>query len=282
MASHYATVERAIVRLADASPTPDLAALAAEAGMSPTHFQKVFTAWAGVSPKRFAQALALARARRALEAHEDVLAATLAAGLSSPSRLHDLFVTATAMTPGAWRRRGEGLTLRWAWCDSPFGDALVVTSDRGVCALSFACESGRAACFDEVAARWSSARLVEDAAGVRASGGAVFEDGAGPPRVHLHGTPWQLEVWEALLRIPPGAVVSYDGLARALGRPTAARAVAGAVADNVIGWLVPCHRVIRRTGAVSGYRWGPPRKLAMLGVEALAGAGAAEREASAV
>lgn len=275
MPSDYARVERLLGFLAEhAGEQPDLDRLAAEADLSPFHLQRLFTRWVGVSPKKFVQHLTITRAKACLDASASVLDAAHAAGLSGPSRLHDLFVAHAAVTPGEYKRRGEGLTIRWGWADSPFGEALVLTTPRGILGLAFVCgegEAARQACFDDLARRWPNARFVADAAAVRALGAAIFAPrSSDSPRLQLllHGTPWQIQVWEALLRIPPGALVSYESIAAALGAPGAARAVGTAVGDNPIAYLVPCHRVIRKTGAISHYHWGRARKMALIGWEA--------------
>ena len=272
MSSHYHLVERAIHRLVNADEsTPDLDTLASEMGLSSSHFQRVFTEWAGVSPKRFAQFLSLERARASLDADASVLEASCAAGLSSPGRLHDLFVACEAVTPGEYRRRGEGLEISYGWADSPFGEALVMTTSRGICGLSFVNEHGRDALLSEARARWSAARFREDSAAVSSVARSIFSrerSADSKLTLSLHGTPWQIKVWEALLRIPPGALVSYDAIAAAVGAPKSARAVGTAVGENPIGYVIPCHRVIRKSGAIHAYRWGRARKLAMIGWEA--------------
>ena len=251
MSSHYHLVERALHRLAQSSgDAPDLDALAAEMGLSPSHFQRVFTEWAGVSPKRFVQYLTLERARACL---------------------HDLFVAHEAVTPGEYRRRGAGLTLSYGAVHTPFGEALALTTQRGLCGFTFVGPDGRDAALADVVARWPYARFVEDVAAVEKVARPIFAERREPGAtltLALHGTPWQIKVWEALLRIPPGALVSYEAIAAALGAPTAARAVGTAVGDNPIGYVIPCHRVIRKTGAINEYRWGRARKLALIGWEA--------------
>ncbi len=272
MSSHYHLVERAIQRIATADESmPDLDTLASEMGLSSSHFQRVFTEWAGVSPKRFAQFLSLERARASLDADESVLDASCAAGLSSPGRLHDLFIACEAVTPGEYRRRGAGLEITYGWATSPFGDALVLTTARGICGLSFVTEDGRDAALSDARARWSAASFREDASAVASIARTIFSprrDTAERLTLSLHGTPWQIKVWEALLRIPPGALVSYDAIAAAVGAPKSARAVGTAVAENPIGYVIPCHRVIRKSGAIHAYRWGRARKLAIIGWEA--------------
>lgn len=247
---------------------PSLARVAEEVGLSEYHFQRLFSDWAGVSPKKFLQYLTLSHAKKRLAACDSVLDAAYDAGLSGPSRLHDLFVAHEAVTPGEWKSMGEGLTVRYGWHDSPFGDCIMVATERGVCGLGFALPEGRAATEADLLAGWGQARLVKDAAATAPHAALAFGQGGGTLRLVLRGTPFQLKVWEALMRIPAGAVVSYERLAQHIGKPSAARAVAGAVALNPVSWLVPCHRVIRGTGAITGYRWGPARKRAILAWEA--------------
>ncbi|MFN4089007.1 MAG: methylated-DNA--[protein]-cysteine S-methyltransferase [Alphaproteobacteria bacterium] len=272
---------------------PDLDAMARAAGMSAFHFQRAFTRWVGISPKKFLQYLTLDYAKARLGEADSVLGAALDAGLSGPGRLHDLFVTHEAVTPGAFKRRGEGLTIRWGWHDSPFGDCLLMLTDRGVCGLAFALASdggeadageadagaavaasgdgGRAEAFADMAARWPRARFVRDEEATRATARRVFEPaaaGAPPLPLHLCGTNFQIRVWDALLRLPPGALVTYGGLAGALGTPRAARAVGAAVGANPISWIIPCHRAILSNGYLRDYAWGRARKAAMIGWEA--------------
>lgn len=264
---------------------PDLDETAAAIGLSPTHFQRVFAAGAGVSPKRFLQYLAAGAARRSLDRGASVLEAAFDAGLSGPSRLHDLFLTAEAMTPGAYRRRGEGETIRHAIAPGPFGAALVGATDKGICWLSFGAEAGRARQMEELKAEWPAAAFVEDAAFVAPLAEAAFahalgsrgpasRPGSTPPavdaagvRLHVMGSNFQIRVWEALLRIPAGACVTYGDVAAAIGAPGAARAVGAAVGANPISLLIPCHRVILASGAVHNYRWGAARKQTLLALE---------------
>lgn len=265
----YERIEQAIHWLADHYvEQPSLALAASEAGLSEYHFQRLFSRWVGVSPKKFLQYLTLSHAKERLAASDSVLDAAYDAGLSGPSRLHDLFITHEAMTPGEWKAMGTGLTLSYGWHDSPFGDCLLVATDRGLCGLAFVLNEGRRATEEDLLSRWGQATIVEDPAKTAAYAAAAFGTGGDKLHLVLRGTPFQTKVWEALLRIPPGAVVSYERLAKHLGKPHGARAVAGAVALNPVSWIVPCHRVIRSTGAITGYRWGPDRKRAMLGWEA--------------
>ncbi|HVG44604.1 MAG TPA: methylated-DNA--[protein]-cysteine S-methyltransferase, partial [Longimicrobium sp.] len=228
--------------------------------------------WVGISPKRFLQFLTVEHAKRRLEECRSVLDATYDAGLSSPGRLHDLFVTLEAVTPGEYKARGAGLRIACGVHDTPFGPAMLAVTERGLCGLSFVDDGGdAAAAVDELRERWSSATVGEDARATEPLARRIFASDGGdgqPIPLFVQGTNHQVRVWEALLRVPAGAMVSYEQLAGAAGKPDAVRAVAGAVARNQIGYVIPCHRVIRKLGAFGGYRWGTERKLAMLGWEA--------------
>ena len=268
----YATVA-AVIRylLRHAGEQPDLAALARHAGLSEFHLQRTFGDWAGISPKRFLQFLTKEHAKAALRASADVLDASLAAGLSGPGRLHDLLVACEAVTPGEVRALGARLVIHHGLAGTPFGRALVAWTSRGVCHLRFA-DAGEPAALEDLAREWPRATLVREPAGAAALAARIFAPVAArrdtPLRVMLRGTNFQIMVWQALLRLPEGALVAYGDLARALAHPGAARAVAGAVARNPVACLIPCHRVIRETGALGGYRWGLERKAALLAREA--------------
>lgn len=249
---------------------PSLEAAAAAVGMSPYHFQRRFTESVGVSPKKFVQFLTLEHAKKVLRGNESVLEAAYDAGLSGPGRLHDLFVAHEAMTPGQWKARGAGLDLKYGWHESPFGPCLIVATEQGVCGLGFERGAGKGETFDDLMTHWPQAKPREDADLTAPFASAAFGHARGDLRLMLRGTPFQLKVWEALLRIPPGSVVTYTDIARALDRPDAVRAVASAVARNPISWLIPCHRVLRQTGALAGYRWDLYRKRAMLAIEGAA------------
>ena len=271
-ARDYARIEAAILYLEEHfREQPGLGQVAGAAGLSPHHFQRLFHRWAGISPKRFGQFLTLDYAKAQLEASASLLDATYDAGLSGPSRLHDLFVTYEAMSPGTFKRGGEGVDIAWGVHPSPFGPCFVGLTGRGICALGFA--DGDAdvhAALPEFERRWPAARFHEDPT-TEAVVARIFDpqpEAAAPLRLAVCGTNFQLKVWEALLRIPPGRITSYHALAQALGLPRSARAVGGAVASNPISYLIPCHRVIRRTGRISNYEWGPDRKRVMLGWEA--------------
>jgi AraC family transcriptional regulator, regulatory protein of adaptative response / methylated-DNA-[protein]-cysteine methyltransferase len=265
----YRRIERAI-RFIDAHVVdqPSLEEVAREIGLSPFHAQRLFTRWAGISPKRFLGLLTVGHAKAALQAGESVLDATYEVGLSGPSRLHDLFVTYEAMTPGEYKQQGSGLVIRYGVHPTPFGAALLLTTERGIAGLSFVDDSPQQA-IDEARAAWPLSRLVEDHDATGARVARLF-DGAGgePTRLLLRGTNFQVKVWSALLRVPAGRVVSYLDLASALGQPRAVRAVGNALAHNPVGFVVPCHRVIRATGALGDYRWGHVRRRALLAWEA--------------
>jgi len=271
MTSDFARIGAALEYLERrAEDQPALEAVAAEVGLSPMHFQRLFTRWVGVSPKKFVQYLTLERAKACLAQSASVLDAAYETGLSGPGRLHDLFVTHEAVTPGEYKRRGAGLTIAYGWADSPFGRALVLTTPRGICGLAFEGAEGPQAAFDDMARRWPQARFVADEAAVATLAPEIFAPGGDEARLKLvlYGSPFQIKVWDALLRVPPGALVCYEDLARSLGMEKASRAVGSAVGDNPISFLIPCHRVIRKSGAISHYHWGRPRKMAMIGWEA--------------
>lgn len=266
-AYHYGVMARAIAQIdAAGGERLGLEDLAARLGMSAAHFQRVFTQWVGVSPKRYQQYLALGHARALLAERFSVLDVAQEVGLSGGGRLHDLFLRWEAMTPGEYARGGEGLAVRWGWFDTPFGEALVMATPRGLCGMGFAAELGRDAAFADLAGRWPAARLAEDAAALEPMVQAVFA-GRGRAALHLIGAPFQIKVWEALLAIPSGHVTTYSEIARAIGRPQANRAVGAAVGRNPLSWLIPCHRAIAKSGALTGYHWGLPVKRAMLAWE---------------
>jgi AraC family transcriptional regulator of adaptative response/methylated-DNA-[protein]-cysteine methyltransferase len=267
---HFAIVARAITYIRAAAPQqPTLEQVAAAVHLSPFHLQRLFSEWAGVSPKRFLQYLTKEHAKRELARAGDVLTVAENVGLSSASRLHDLMISCEALTPGEIKAGGAGLSIGHGFAPSPFGPALVGWTGRGICHLAF-CSGNEPALLAELAGLWPRATLQRDdgeAAGMLAR---VFPatTPAAPLHLLLRGTNFQLKVWEALLRCPPVRVLSYGELACGIGAPRAARAVGSALAANTIGFLIPCHRVIRDSGEVSHYRWGSERKLAMLGWEA--------------
>jgi AraC family transcriptional regulator of adaptative response/methylated-DNA-[protein]-cysteine methyltransferase len=248
---------------------PSLEAMAEQAGLSPFHFQRIFKRWAGISPKRFLQYVTLAHAKRLLAGDASVLDAALDTGLSGPSRLHDLFVSCEAMTPGEFKALGEQLVIRWGLHDGPLGRVLLGATERGVCWLSFVPE-GDAAAIAAFEREWAGARLLRDQAGTADLAARAFalKDDAAPLPLLLRGTNFQIKVWEALLRVPFGRLVSYQAIARAIGQPGANRAVGRAVGSNNISWLIPCHRVILNTGIIHNYRWGVAQKRVLTTFEA--------------
>jgi len=246
---------------------PSLEETASIIGLGPHHFQRLFTRYVGVSPKKYVQFLTLEHAKRNLAASASVLDTAFAAGLSGPGRLHDLFVTHEALTPGEWKAQAAGLDLRYGWHDSPFGDCLIVASERGVCGLAFGTRQDRVRAFENLARSFGGARLTWDTPATARYAERAFA-GEGDIHLLLRATPFQLKVWQALLQIPLGATTSYADLATRLGRPAAARAVASAVAANPVSWLIPCHRVLRGDGSISGYRWSPTQKRTLLAWEA--------------
>lgn len=270
----YQPVARAIDFLvANWEAQPSLEETAEVAGLSPMHFQRVFKEGAGVSPKRFLQAMAAGEAKRAFDAGASVLDAALAAGLSGPSRLHDLFLVSEAMTPGAYRKKGAGETIRYAEADGPFGRALIGATEKGICWLSFTEPMGLQRSLAEMKGDWPAASFREDAAFIVPLAAQAFAFGAGRPLdrplgLFVQGTNFQLKVWQALLDIPCGGRATYGEIAEAVGAPKASRAVGAAVGANMISLLIPCHRVILASGVIHNYRWGANRKRALLALEA--------------
>ncbi len=250
---------------------PDLAQLAALAGLSAHHFHRLFSRWAGVTPKDFLQCLTLTHARGQLRRGGSVFDAALDAGLSSPSRLHDLCLTLEAATPGEIKAGGAGWTLDTGFADTPFGICCAATGPRGVVHFAFVENADRTAAAAAVGEHWPHAALRWDDAAVRTLASRIFQSAGGgaPLRAFVAGTPFQVRVWRALLQVPRGAVVSYGQLAGAIGQPAASRAVGSAVGRNSLAFLIPCHRVIRDTGITGHYRWSPGRKRAMLAWEAV-------------
>ena len=298
----YARIETAIRFIEEHHrEQPDLDEIARQVHLSKFHFDRLFRRWAGVSPKRFLQYVTLEYAKGMLQAG-NLQAVALEAGLSGTARLHDLFVTIEAMTPGEYRNGGSGLSLRYGVAATPFGDCLVAWTERGLCHLGFVPQNGfavephtpdlidltglpsspnsdnspglapdLAAALDALKARWPAAALQEDAAGAEDIAARIFVPDARTARpfhLHLKGTNFQIQVWKALLQIPEGWVASYEELAGFMGNPKAFRAVASAVAANPVGFLIPCHRVIRKSGEAHNYRWGHLRKKAILAWEA--------------
>jgi AraC family transcriptional regulator, regulatory protein of adaptative response / methylated-DNA-[protein]-cysteine methyltransferase len=271
--SDYTRIARAIAWLEEnAQRHPPLADAARAAGLSTAHFQRLFTQWAGISPKRFLQARTADTALELLRGGRSVLDAAYTAGLSGPSRLHDLVLHAEAVTPGQLKSRGAGLTIMFGWHATPFGDALVAITPVGLCHLAFSSTGGRAAAEGDLRSRWPAGSFVRDDNAVAPVAARAFPDSVmkgGPLALHVRGTNFQLRVWKALLMVPPGVTTNYGAIAREIGKPSASRAVGTAIGDNPVSWLIPCHRVLRADGGIGGYAWGPERKKAMLVWEAL-------------
>jgi AraC family transcriptional regulator of adaptative response/methylated-DNA-[protein]-cysteine methyltransferase len=260
--------------VAHAEAQPDLADIAAQANLSPYHFQRLFARWAGLTPKRFLQVVTVERAKRLLaQTALPLLDASETLGLSSPSRLQDHFIKLEAVTPGEYKSAGAGLTIRHGTAESPFGRTFVAATARGICALAFIDDASGDDALADVARNWPHAQLVEDNRGATRIVARVFDRNSkteGPISVFVRGTNFQIAVWRALLAIPEGCLTSYGSIAQSLGRPRAVRAVGTAVGANPCGFLIPCHRVIRGNGELGGYRWGLTRKQAINAWEAAA------------
>lgn len=266
-AYHYNVIARALREIDAGGPSLTLDGLAERMGMSPAHFQRTFSAWVGVSPKRYQQYLTLDHARTLLADRFTVLDTALATGLSGTGRLHDLFLRWEAMSPGDYAKGGEGLEIRWGWFDTPFGPALVMGTDKGICGIGFAAETGAEATMTDLLARWPRAHFTEDPMALRPWADAAF-GATGEAHLYLIGAPFQIKVWEALMTVPTGHVTTYSEIAGAIGRPAAVRAVGTAVGRNPVSFLIPCHRALRRDGGLGGYHWGLPVKRAILAWEA--------------
>jgi AraC family transcriptional regulator of adaptative response/methylated-DNA-[protein]-cysteine methyltransferase len=265
-AYHYNVMRRAIDLIDAGGEALPLEVLAAEMGMSAAHFQRLFSQWVGVSPKRYQQYLTLGHAKALLAQRYTTLEAADAAGLSGSGRLHDLFLRWEAMSPGEFARKGAGLIIYYGWFDSPFGEALAMGTDRGLCGVAFAAEFGRDVTMADMRARWSDAMYVEAPEKIAHWVDAGFEE-RGEAVLHMIGAPFQIKVWEALLAIPSGHVTTYSEIAAAIGNPRAVRAVGTAVGRNPVSFLIPCHRALRKSGGLGGYHWGLPVKRAILAWE---------------
>ena len=274
-AGDYALVAEAVRFISDHwTEQPSLEEIAASMGLSPGHCQKLFKRWCGLSPKEFTQALTLDHAKQMLRGAATVLETAHEVGLSGGGRLHDLFVTYEAMTPGDYKKRGEGLEIRYGFHGTPFGPALIMLTARGVCGLAFVDEAdgfSRAEALADMTSRWPAATYIEDPGATAPVVPQIFDvaDWNTHDRIKLVliGTDFEVRVWQALLRIPMGRSVSYTDIASHLGRPTASRAVGSAVGRNPLSFIVPCHRVLRNDGTLGGYHWGLTRKRALIGWE---------------
>lgn len=262
---HYQVMRRAL-ELIDAEPGLSLADLAARMDMSPSHFQRLFSQWVGVSPKRYQQYLTLDHAKTLLQQKMTTLQVSHSVGLSGNGRLHDLFIRWEAMSPGDYARAGDGVSVYWGWFDSPFDQALVMGTDKGLCGLAFAAETGTEAAMQDMISRWPKATFVEDPMRLKPWVDTAFAQ-KGETQLHMIGAPFQIKVWEALLQIPSGHVTTYSEIAHSIGNPKAVRAVGTAVGRNPVSWLIPCHRALRKSGGLGGYHWGLPVKRALLAYE---------------
>jgi AraC family transcriptional regulator, regulatory protein of adaptative response / methylated-DNA-[protein]-cysteine methyltransferase len=251
---------------------PSLDDLAGRVKLSPDQLQRLFTRWAGLTPKAFLQALTLDHARRMLESSASILETSLDSGLSGPGRLHDLFVVHEGMSPGAYKSKGMGLQISYGFHPSPFGVALVMVTAYGLCGLSFADAGQEASALADMTKRWPNAQYTENSAATAFAAAHVFADQNFKPnqplRITFIGTDFEIRVWETLLKIPVGQATTYGDIAISVGSPKAARAVGAAVGKNPMSFVVPCHRVIGKSGALTGYHWGLTRKKAILGWEA--------------
>ncbi len=271
--SDYEIVRQVIERISeDYRAQPSLEELAAGVGETPTGLQKLFTRWAGLSPKGFLQAVTLDHAQKLLREGAPLLETALDVGMSGPGRLHDLFVTHHAMSPGAYKSRGAGLEIRYGYHISPFGIALVMVTDRGLAGLAFCDPGEEAASFADMSGRWPNADYVEDMAATAPFAARIFDPArwreSEPLKVVMIGTDFQVRVWQALLDIPMGTARAYSDIAREIGAPKASRAVGAAIGANPMSFVVPCHRAVGKSGALTGYHWGLTRKRAILGWEA--------------
>jgi AraC family transcriptional regulator of adaptative response/methylated-DNA-[protein]-cysteine methyltransferase len=272
-AADYDAVRRAVGHISENwRKQPAIDDIAQAVGISPTELHHLFRRWCGLTPKAFLQAITLDRARALLRESASVLDAAYEVGLSGPGRLHDLFVTHEAMSPGEWKAGGEGLTLHYGFHPSPFGVALVIAAPRGLAGLAFADRGEEPAALADMQRRWPKARYVEDAARTAPLALRIFDSTLWRPdqplRVVLIGTDWEVRVWDALMKIPMGQTTTYSDIARKVCTVKAARAVGAAVGKNPVSFVVPCHRVVGKSGKLTGYHWGLTRKCAMLGWEA--------------
>jgi AraC family transcriptional regulator of adaptative response/methylated-DNA-[protein]-cysteine methyltransferase len=267
----YQKIEKAIEYLEqNYQRQPSLQDIADHISLSKYHAQRLFTRWAGISPKRFLQYLTLGYAKSILDSSGTLLDAAYEAGLSGAGRLHDLFVTFEAVTPNEYKRKGENILIRYATHPSPFGRCMIGVTERGICWLSFFGDDGPDRSWSELSHQWRGAEFEEDRSLTAGYIEKIFSETDTQKRLPLfvRGTNFQIKVWEALLRLPPGTLFSYGNLAGSIGRPESIRAVASAIGQNPVSYLIPCHRVLRKSGGISGYRWGPVRKKAIIAWEA--------------
>ena len=270
MNTHYEKIEKAIGFINENhTAQPNLDDIANAVGLSSFHFQRLFREWAGITPKRFLQYLTVDHAKKLLE-ESSIFDTALETGLSSQSRLYDHFVTLEAVTPGEYKNRGQNISINYGFTQCPFGLVFIAATNRGICHLSFSTPESMPESIRSLQQKWRNAKIAENQLRIETLSNKIFNpDTQTQKKFHLfiQGTNFQVRVWESLLRIPYSAVSSYQNVASSIGAPTATRAVANAIANNPVGFLIPCHRVIRNTGAIGGYRWNNKRKQAILAWE---------------
>jgi AraC family transcriptional regulator of adaptative response/methylated-DNA-[protein]-cysteine methyltransferase len=262
----YNVLKRALDEIDQAERALSLSELSTRMGMSSAHFQRLFSKWVGISPKKYQQYLMLEYSKELLKNHHSTLATAQEVGLSGAGRLHDLFVGWEAMSPGEFARQGNTIEIGYCWRDSAFGEALVMATDRGICGIAFSAETGRDRTLMDMTNRWPKAHFEANSEKAIRWAEDIFERSTVAP-LHLTGAPFQIKVWEALMRIPSGHVTTYSDIAKAIGNPKATRAVGTAIGKNPISWIIPCHRALRKSGELGGYHWGLPIKRTMLAFE---------------
>jgi AraC family transcriptional regulator of adaptative response/methylated-DNA-[protein]-cysteine methyltransferase len=262
--SDYDRIAEAIKYIEEnSSLQPSLDDIASHVGLSPFHFQKLFSRWAGISPKRFLQFVTLTNAKKILK-QASILDTTYEVGLSSPSRLHDLFISAEGISPGEYKNKGSELSISYGTAPSPFGECFIAETDRGICHLAF---EPLDIALEKMKMRWLGAEIARNDEKIYNTAERIF-DGSSELKLHMKGTNFQIKVWSALLRIPEGHLTTYSRIAETIGNPKAVRAVGTAAGQNHIGYLIPCHRMLRESGELGGYRWGLERKKIMIAMEA--------------
>ena len=268
-ADDYARIEQAIRYIENHFPNqPNLDEIAAQSGLSTFHFQRTFKRWAGISPKRFLQFITSAHAARLLRESKSNLDVAISTGLSSTSRLHDLMVNVNAMTPGQFKNHGQNLSISFGTHPTPFGTCLIATTDTGICHLGFFSAPQRGAVIDDLKKKWHQAQFSQDQATTAILAERIFQNGTSSTlQLHVSGTNFQIKVWQALLNVPIGNLISYQALAQVAGYAKASRAVGSAMARNPVAYLIPCHRVVRQSGLIGNYRWGTARKKAIIAWE---------------
>jgi AraC family transcriptional regulator of adaptative response/methylated-DNA-[protein]-cysteine methyltransferase len=272
---HYQLIAEALHWLCEnQQDQPGLEELAKHVGLSPHYLQRLFQEWTGVTPKQFLKYLTKVQAMERLRQGQTVLDSAISSGLSGPGRLHDLLITTQAMTPGEAKRKGLGVDVNYGYGFTPFGEALLAWTDKGVCFLGFCHEEGKQYTWDHFKQQWPDANLAESNLEANKKLAEIFNEAEQKHlKVWLRGSPFQLKVWEALLDLPAGTHCTYGQLAAFTGHAGANRATGSAIGRNPVSWLIPCHRVINSLGGLGGYRWGTNTKQAMIGYEAAVSTG---------